>query len=156
MVGKDNLRTEDLNLCFDKLMMVAGSRKNGKRGNMKAEVIKELKDILVERCNLLWPCPFITFMHRRRSARSSSRLSASSEREGHGPVGSQCTQARHCLVEVGRLSLSPHRSKESHRGVVEVFVPVAELTGMMTQIPTKIGKGVEAFVTVVVADSNTL
>ncbi|KAJ1379774.1 hypothetical protein SESBI_46606 [Sesbania bispinosa] len=43
------------------------------------------------------------------------RLFATSEREGHGrsrePMN---TEARRCLVKVGRLSLSPHRSRESH------------------------------------------
>lgn len=45
MVGKDNLRTEDLNLCFEKLMMVVASAGNtGKGGNN----MKEWKDIPVE------------------------------------------------------------------------------------------------------------
>ncbi|KAK2390467.1 F-box protein skp2a [Trifolium repens] len=45
MVGKDNLKTEDLNLCFENLMMVAGG---GNGGNMKVGVITEWKDIPVE------------------------------------------------------------------------------------------------------------
>ena len=52
MVGKENLRTEDLNLCFEKLMMVAGGGGGGgggeKGGKMKAGVITEWKDIPVE------------------------------------------------------------------------------------------------------------
>ncbi|RDX79996.1 F-box protein SKP2B, partial [Mucuna pruriens] len=48
MVGKDNLRAEDLNLCFEKLMMVAGSGINEKGVNMKVGVITEWKDIPVE------------------------------------------------------------------------------------------------------------
>ncbi|MED6126229.1 F-box protein skp2a [Stylosanthes scabra] len=53
MVGKENLRTEDLNLCFEKLMMVAGGGGCGggggeKGGKMKAGVITEWKDIPVE------------------------------------------------------------------------------------------------------------
>lgn len=45
MVGKDNLKTEDLNLFFENLMMVAGGEKGG---NMKVGVITEWKDIPVE------------------------------------------------------------------------------------------------------------
>jgi hypothetical protein len=45
MVGKDNLKTEDLNLCFENLMMVAGG---GNGRNMKVGVITEWKDIPVE------------------------------------------------------------------------------------------------------------
>ncbi|PNX84426.1 F-box protein skp2a-like [Trifolium pratense] len=45
MVGKDNLKTEDLNLCFENLMMVAGG---GNGGNMKVGMITEWKDIPVE------------------------------------------------------------------------------------------------------------
>lgn len=52
MVGKDNLRTEDLNLnlSFEKLMMVAGNRNGGKGGGdmVKGGVINEWKDIPVE------------------------------------------------------------------------------------------------------------
>jgi len=46
MVGKDNLKTEDLNLFFENLMMVAGGGEKG--GNMKVGVITEWKDIPVE------------------------------------------------------------------------------------------------------------
>lgn len=48
MVGKDNLRAEDLNLCFKKLMMVAGSGNSEKGVNLKVGVITEWKDIPVE------------------------------------------------------------------------------------------------------------
>ncbi|TKY74187.1 F-box protein SKP2B [Spatholobus suberectus] len=49
MVGKDNLRDEDLNLCFEKLMMVTGSGNSEKGVNMmKVGVITEWKDIPVE------------------------------------------------------------------------------------------------------------
>lgn len=52
MVGKENLKTEDLNLCFEKLMMVAGggggSGNGEKGGKMKAGGIIEWKDIPVE------------------------------------------------------------------------------------------------------------
>ena len=41
MVGKDNLRAEDLNLCFKKLMMVAGSGNSEKGVNLKVGVITE-------------------------------------------------------------------------------------------------------------------
>ncbi|CAL0305480.1 unnamed protein product [Lupinus luteus] len=47
MFGKENLKTEDLNLCFEKLMMVAGGN-SGIGGNMKAGVITEWKDIPIE------------------------------------------------------------------------------------------------------------
>jgi len=45
MVGKENFKTEDLNLFFENLMMVAGGEKGG---NMKVGVITEWKDIPVE------------------------------------------------------------------------------------------------------------
>ncbi|KAG6671723.1 hypothetical protein I3842_16G017800 [Carya illinoinensis] len=48
MVGKDNLRAEDLNLCFEKLMMLGG---NGiQKGGVKMEggIITEWKDIPTE------------------------------------------------------------------------------------------------------------
>ncbi|WVZ18073.1 hypothetical protein V8G54_005395 [Vigna mungo] len=48
MVGKDNLRAEDLNLCFERLMMVAGSGNSEKGVNLKVGVITEWKDIPVE------------------------------------------------------------------------------------------------------------
>lgn len=51
MVGKENLRTADLNLCFEKLMMVAGcglSGNTGKGVKMEGGVISEWKDIPVE------------------------------------------------------------------------------------------------------------
>ncbi|KAI9077536.1 hypothetical protein K1719_025228 [Acacia pycnantha] len=51
MIGKENLRTEDLNLCFEQLMMVAGGGNGGNstRGvKMEAGVITEWKDIPVE------------------------------------------------------------------------------------------------------------
>lgn len=49
MVGKENLKTEDLNLCFEKLMMVAcGGGKSGKGVKMEGGVITEWKDIPVE------------------------------------------------------------------------------------------------------------
>ena len=48
MVGKDNLKTEDLNLCFEKLMMLGGSG-FGKGGvKMEGGVINEWKDIPME------------------------------------------------------------------------------------------------------------
>lgn len=48
MVGKDNLKTEDLNLCFEKLMMFCGSG-IGKGGvKMEGGVITEWKDIPME------------------------------------------------------------------------------------------------------------
>ncbi|XP_062158367.1 F-box protein SKP2B-like [Alnus glutinosa] len=48
MVGKDNLKTEDLNLCFEKLMMLGGSG-IGKGGvKMEGGVINEWKDIPME------------------------------------------------------------------------------------------------------------
>jgi len=48
MVGQDNRRAEDLNLCFERLMMVAGSGNSEKGVNLKAGVITEWKDIPVE------------------------------------------------------------------------------------------------------------
>ena len=51
MIIKENLRTEDSNLCSEKLMMVAGgcgSGNNGGEVNMEAGVISEWKDIPVE------------------------------------------------------------------------------------------------------------
>lgn len=45
MVGNYNLKTEDLNLCFENLMMVAGGERGG---NMKVGVITEWKDIPME------------------------------------------------------------------------------------------------------------
>ena len=48
MVGKDNLKTEDLNLCFEKLMMPGGSG-FGKGGvKMECGAITEWKDIPME------------------------------------------------------------------------------------------------------------
>ncbi|GMY06573.1 F-box protein SKP2B [Fagus crenata] len=48
MVGKDNLKTEDLNLCFEKLMMLGGSG-FGKGGvKMECGAITEWKDIPME------------------------------------------------------------------------------------------------------------
>lgn len=37
MLGKEKLSTQDLNLCFEKLMMVAGSEKGGKGLKMDSE-----------------------------------------------------------------------------------------------------------------------
>ena len=49
VAGNENLRTEDLNLCFEKLMMVAGGGGGSEKGGkMKAGVIAEWKDIPVE------------------------------------------------------------------------------------------------------------
>jgi len=48
MVGQDNLRAEDLNLCFERLMMVAGSGNSEKGMNLKVGVITEWKDIPME------------------------------------------------------------------------------------------------------------
>lgn len=51
MVGKENLRTEDLNTCFEKLMMVAGGEVSGnsaKGVRMEGGVISDWKDIPVE------------------------------------------------------------------------------------------------------------
>lgn len=46
-MGKDNLKTEDLNLCFEKLMMLGGSG-FGKGVKMEGGVINEWKDIPME------------------------------------------------------------------------------------------------------------
>ncbi|KAL5128440.1 F-box protein SKP2B [Glycine soja] len=48
MVGKESLRTEVLNLSFEKLMMVECGGNSGKGVNIKAGVITEWKDIPVE------------------------------------------------------------------------------------------------------------
>ncbi|XP_050254528.1 F-box protein SKP2B isoform X1 [Quercus robur] len=48
MVGKDNLKTEDLNLCFEKLMMLGGSGFGKGGGKMEGGVINEWKDIPME------------------------------------------------------------------------------------------------------------
>lgn len=49
MVGKENLKAEDLNLCFEKLMMLGGSaRSGGGKVKMEAGVITEWKDIPME------------------------------------------------------------------------------------------------------------
>lgn len=48
MVGKENLKTEDLNLCFKKLMMAAGSETGGRGMKLEVGVITEWKDIPVE------------------------------------------------------------------------------------------------------------
>ena len=48
MVGKEKLRTEDLNLWFEKLMMVAGAGNSSKGVKMGGVVITEWKDIPVE------------------------------------------------------------------------------------------------------------
>lgn len=47
MVGKEKLRTEELNLSFEKLMMVAGGN-SGRGVKMDAGVITQWKDIPVE------------------------------------------------------------------------------------------------------------
>ncbi|KAE8100498.1 hypothetical protein FH972_018393 [Carpinus fangiana] len=48
MVGKDNLKTEDLNLCFEKLMMFGGSGIGKGGAKMEAGAITEWKDIPME------------------------------------------------------------------------------------------------------------
>lgn len=49
MVGKENLKAEDLNLCFEKLMMPGGgARRGGGKVKMEAGVISEWKDIPME------------------------------------------------------------------------------------------------------------
>ncbi|XP_015888519.2 F-box protein SKP2A [Ziziphus jujuba] len=50
MVGKENMRTEDLNLCFEQLMMRGGSARSGGGGKVKMEagVITDWKDIPME------------------------------------------------------------------------------------------------------------
>ncbi|KAJ7965452.1 F-box protein like [Quillaja saponaria] len=51
MVGKENLRAEDFNLCFEKLMMLAGSGNGGQKGKglqLERGVITEWKDIPME------------------------------------------------------------------------------------------------------------
>ncbi|KAK4276687.1 hypothetical protein QN277_014808 [Acacia crassicarpa] len=48
MVGREKLRTEDLNSCFEKLMMVAGGEKGGKGVKMEGGPNSEWKDIPVE------------------------------------------------------------------------------------------------------------
>ncbi|XP_028781579.1 F-box protein SKP2A isoform X1 [Neltuma alba] len=51
MIGEENLRTADLNLCFEQLMMVAGGGNGGNNTGgvkMEAGVITEWKDIPVE------------------------------------------------------------------------------------------------------------
>lgn len=45
-MGKDNLRTEDLNLCFERLMMLGGVGVG--KGGAKMEGIAEWKDIPME------------------------------------------------------------------------------------------------------------
>ncbi|KAF7829774.1 F-box protein SKP2A-like [Senna tora] len=51
MVGKEKLKSEDLNVCFEKLMMAAGGGVNGNSGKgvkLEGGVISEWKDIPVE------------------------------------------------------------------------------------------------------------
>lgn len=48
MVGKEGLRTEVLNLGFEKLVMVGSDGNSGKAVNLKARTIMEWKDIPVE------------------------------------------------------------------------------------------------------------
>lgn len=49
-MGEDKLREEDLNLCFEKLMMVVGGNNVVSEGKVKMEygVIKDWKDIPTE------------------------------------------------------------------------------------------------------------
>ncbi|CAJ1971965.1 unnamed protein product [Sphenostylis stenocarpa] len=48
MIGKEGLRTEVLNMSFEKLMMVGVGESSEKGVNLKAGVITEWKDIPVE------------------------------------------------------------------------------------------------------------